>query len=271
MSGVIIAAAVVGGTGLILGIFLSVMGKKFEVPVDEKEAAVRELLPGNNCGGCGYAGCDACAKAIATEEAAVFACPVGGEPVAKQIAKVMGTSAGKAKRMTAFVHCAGDCKAAPSQYEYSGVRDCSVMPFLPDGGPKACTYGCLGFGSCVKACEFDAIHVENGIARVDREKCKACGKCVAACPRHLISLIPYDARFEVACSSKDKGKDVTALCKVGCIGCGICERNCPNQSISVQDNLALIDHDACKNCGICAQKCPRKIIETRFELHSARN
>ncbi|MCH3987048.1 MAG: RnfABCDGE type electron transport complex subunit B [Lachnospiraceae bacterium] len=264
MSGIIIAAVVVGGTGLALGFFLSIMGKKFEVPVDEKEAKVRELLPGNNCGGCGYAGCDACAKAIAAGQAPVGACPVGGEPVAKQIAQIMGSSAGEMRRMTAWVRCEGDCQKAPAKYKYSGVQDCSVMPFLPDGGPKICTYGCLGFGSCVKACEFDAIHVKDGVAAVDRDKCKACGKCVAACPRHLISMVPYDNRYVVDCASRDKGKDVMGACSVGCIGCRICEKNCPADAVHVTDNLAVIDYDKCKNCGICASKCPRKIITQRF-------
>ena len=138
------------------------------------------------------------------------------------------------------------------------------MPFLPDGGPKICTYGCLGFGSCVKACEFDAIHVKDGVAAVDRDKCKACGKCVAACPRHLISMVPYDNRYVVDCASRDKGKDVMGACSVGCIGCRICEKNCPADAVHVTDNLAVIDYDKCKNCGICASKCPRKIITQRF-------
>ena len=260
MTGIIIAAAVVSIVGLILGLFLGFMGKKFAVEVDQKEIDVRAELPGNNCGGCGYAGCDALAKAIAAGEAEVGACPVGGEPVAKKIAAIMGSEVGDSKRMTAFVKCAGDCEKAKENYHYTGVQDCTVMPFVPNGGSKACTYGCMGYGSCVKACPFDAIHIVNGIAVVDKEKCKACGKCVATCPRHLIELIPYDAKQVVKCASKDKGKDVMSVCQTGCIGCMMCTKQCEFGAITVENNIAHIDYDKCTGCGKCAEKCPKKII-----------
>lgn len=260
MTGIIIAACVVGGVGLLLGLFLGVMGKKFAVEVDEKEIQVRAQLPGNNCGGCGYAGCDGLAKAIAKGEAAVGACPVGGDAVSKRIAEIMGSDAGESVRMTAFVKCAGDCEKTKESYNYSGVEECSVMPFVPNGGSKSCTYGCMGYGSCVKACPFDAIHIVNGIAIVDKDACKACGKCVATCPRHLIEIIPYDAQYAVTCASKDKGKDVMAACSVGCIGCMLCVKQCEFGAIEVVNNIAHIDYDKCVGCGKCAQKCPKKII-----------
>ena len=175
MSGIIIAAVVVSCTGLLLGLFLGVMGKKFYVEVDQKEIDVRAELPGNNCGGCGYAGCDALAKAIAAGEAPANACPVGGAPVAAKIGAIMGEEVGESVRMTAFVKCAGDCDKAKENYVYSGAMDCTAMNVVPNGGSKACTYGCMGYGSCVKACPFDAIHIVNGIAVVDKGKCKACG------------------------------------------------------------------------------------------------
>ena len=134
------------------------------------------------------------------------------------------------------------------------------MSFVPNGGPKSCNYGCLGYGSCVKACPFDAIHVVDGVAQVDVKKCKACSKCVAACPKHLIELVPYDAAHIVRCSSKDKGKDVMKACSVGCIGCHLCEKNCPSDAVHVIDNIAYIDQDKCTGCGVCAEKCPKKII-----------
>lgn len=260
MTGIIIAAVVVSCVGLVLGLFLGVMGKKFAVEVDQKEIDVREQLPGNNCGGCGYAGCDALAKAIAAGEAAVGACPVGGDAVAAKIAEIMGAEAEKSVRMIAVVKCAGDCDKAKENYKYTGVEDCSVMPFVQNGGPKACTYGCLGYGSCVKACPFDAIHIVNGIAVVDKEKCKACGKCVAVCPRHLIELVPYDAKYVVSCASNDKGKDVMSVCQTGCIGCMICTKQCEAGAITVENNVAHIDQDKCTGCGKCAEKCPKKII-----------
>lgn len=249
MTGIIIAACAVGVTGLLLGLFLGFMGKKFAVEVDQKEIDVRAELPGNNCGGCGYAGCDALAKAIAAGEADCGACPVGGAPVAAKIAAIMGAEAGSQERMTAFVKFGGDCDKAKNNYVYSGVQDCKQAALSTGGGPKACTFGCMGFGSCVKVCEFDAIHIENGIAVVDREKCVACGKCVKECPKHLIELVPYDNKCFVACNSNDKGKDVKAVCQAGCIGCKLCERNCEFDAIHVENNLAHIDYSKCTNCG----------------------
>ena len=261
MTGIIIAAAVVSIVGLLLGLFLGFMGKKFAVEVNQKEIDVRAELPGNNCGGCGYAGCDALAKAIVAGEADCGACPVGGSTVAGKIAAILGQSASDVARMTAFVKCGGDCEKAKENYVYSGVRDCAMVGIAPNGGPKACTYGCLGFGTCVKACPFDAIHVVNGVAVVDKEKCKACGKCVAACPRSIIELIPYESSFAVNCSSKNKGKDVMQVCSVGCIGCQMCVKQCEFGAITVENNIAHIDQSKCTACGKCAEKCPKKIIK----------
>ena len=260
MTGIIIAAVVVSCTGLLLGLFLGVMGKKFYVEVDQKEIDVRAELPGNNCGGCGYAGCGALAKAIAAGEAPANACPVGGAAAAAKIGAIMGAEVGDSVRMTAFVKCAGDCDKAKENYVYSGAMDCTVMNVVPNGGSKTCTYGCLGYGSCVNACPFDAIHIVNGIAVVDKDACKACGKCVATCPRHLIELIPYDSKYTVQCSSNDKGKDVMSACSVGCIGCMLCTKQCEFGAITVVNNVAHIDYSKCTGCGKCAEKCPKKII-----------
>ncbi len=257
---VAIAAAIVGAVGIFVGLFLGAAGIKFKVETDEKEEAVLAALPGNNCGGCGFAGCSGLAAAIAKGEAPVNACPVGGEAVGSKIAQIMGVDAGSSERMAAYVHCQGGCGKASVDYEYTGAQDCRVMAFVPGGGPKSCNSGCMGYGSCVKACPFDAIAVTDGVAVVDKEKCKACGKCVAACPKHLISLIPYHAKQVVACSSTDKGPVTMKACTVGCIGCGICVRNCPNGAVAVQDFHAAIDHGKCTGCGICAEKCPKKAI-----------
>ena len=135
-----------------------------------------------------------------------------------------------------------------------------MMAFIPGSGAKNCTYGCMGFGSCVKACPFDAIHVVNGIAVVDQEACKACGKCVAKCPRHLIELVPYDKQIRVACGSHAKGKAVTTACELGCIGCKKCEKNCPSEAITVTDFCAHIDYDKCTGGGKCKEVCPRHVI-----------
>lgn len=260
ITGIVLAAVIVGGVGLFIGVFLSVAGKLFTVEIDDREQAIINALPGNNCGGCGYAGCSGLAAAIVKGDAQVHACPVGGSDVATKISKIMGVEAGEHIRMTAFVKCAGTREKATRDYIYYGIEDCWMMDFVQNGGPKSCNYGCLGFGSCVKACPFDAIHIDDGVAVVDKDACKACGKCIATCPKKLIEFIPYDQKHVVQCSSKDKGKQVMSVCKAGCIGCKICEKTCPVGAITVTDNLAHIDSEKCTNCGLCAEKCPKKII-----------
>ena len=182
MTGVIMAAVVVGLIGLLIGLLLGFAAKAFAVPVDEKEIEVREFLPGNNCGGCGYAGCDALAKAIAAGEAPVNACPVGGAAVAEKIGNVMGVAAGESVKMVAYVKCSGTCDKAGIKANYYGISDCKRAAAIPGRGDKACSFGCMGFGSCVAACKFDAIHVEHGVAIVDKEKCVNCGMCKKVCP-----------------------------------------------------------------------------------------
>ena len=261
VTGIILAAAVVGILGILIGIFLGVASEKFKVQVDEKEILVRNELPGNNCGGCGYAGCDALAKAIAAGQAEVGACPVGGASTAEKIGAIMGVAGGTAEKKVAFVKCKGTCDKTKVQYNYYGVDDCKKVSVVPGAGEKACTYGCMGYGSCVKACAFDAIHVVDGVAVVDKEKCVACGKCVSSCPNHLIELVPYKAEHLVQCSSHDKGKDVKSVCESGCIGCTLCTKQCEFDAIHMEDNLAVIDYEKCTNCGKCAEKCPVKVIQ----------
>ena len=261
VTGIIIAAAVVGILGILIGVFLGIASEKFKVEVDEKEILVRNELPGNNCGGCGYAGCDALAKAIAAGQAEVGACPVGGASTAEKIGAIMGVAGGTTEKKVAFVKCKGTCDKTKVQYNYYGVDDCKKVSVVPGAGEKACTYGCMGYGSCVKACAFDAIHVVDGVAVVDKEKCVACGKCVSSCPNHLIELVPYKAEHLVQCSSHDKGKDVKSVCESGCIGCTLCTKQCEFDAIHMENNLAVIDYEKCTNCGKCAEKCPVKVIQ----------
>lgn len=260
INGVMAAALLVGAAGLLIGLFLGIAAIKFKVEVDEREEAIVGALPGNNCGGCGYAGCSGLAAAIAKGEAPVNACPVGGDPVGNQIAQIMGVEAQSGVRQVAFVKCQGSCDKAKIDYEYHGVEDCRMLAFVPNGGAKSCNYGCLGYGSCTAVCPFDAIHVVDGVAVVDKEACKACSKCVEICPKHLIELIPYEAKHAVACSSKEKGPVVMKECTVGCIGCGLCKKVCPADAITVENFIAHIDQEKCTGCGACKEKCPKKAI-----------
>lgn len=260
IQGILIAALLVGVIGGFIGLFLGAAGIKFKVEADPREEAVLGALPGNNCGGCGYAGCSGLAAAIAKGEAPANACPVGGEAVGAKIAEIMGVAAQDREPMVAYVHCQGDCEKAGTDYDYTGAEDCRMMAFVPNGGPKSCNSGCLGYGSCVKACPFDAIHIINGVAVVDREKCKACGKCIAVCPKNIISLVPKKARTMVACSSTDKGPVAMKACTAACIGCGICVKNCPAGAVRVENFHAIIDYGKCTSCGACVEKCPKKAI-----------
>lgn len=259
MQGIIIATLVVGVIGLLIGVALVATGKKFYVEVDEREIEVRENLPGNNCGACGYAGCDAVAAAIAKGDAPVNACPVNSADKIEKISEIMGVEALSAVRNVAFVRCAGDCNATSNKCNYIGIDDCRAA-VLAGISIWECDYGCLGYGSCVKACEFDAIHVVNGVAIVDSEKCVGCGQCAAACPKKLIELIPADKTVAVRCSNHDRGPEVKKVCSAGCIGCKLCTKQCEHEAILVDGNLAHIDYGKCVGCGKCAEKCPSKII-----------
>lgn len=257
---VVVATVVVGGVGLLIGVLLGIAGKLLAVPVDEKEIAVRELLPGNNCGGCGFPGCDGLAKAIANGEAPVGQCPVASSEAKAQMAQVIGASAEEGVKQVAFVHCAGTCDKAEYKYYYHGLHDCRKLALIPGHGEKQCEYGCMGYGSCVKECQFDAIHIVNGVAVVDKEACVACGKCIKVCPNQLISLVPYEAKTAVVCNSKEKGKLVKDACVAGCAACGLCAKICEAGAIVMEDNLPKFDYEKCNGCGKCAEKCVQKCI-----------
>lgn len=258
---ILTASGVLAIMGTAFGLMLAYASKKFAVAVDERIPLVREALPGANCGACGFPGCDGYAAAVVSGKAKTNGCPVGGAKVAEAVSKIMGVQAESTRKMVAKVRCNAKCF---NKYEYSGYASCTAANAL-SGGPLSCSYGCMGLGTCVQVCAFDALHInENGVAEVDKEKCTACNRCVEACPKGLISLIPYDQITVVQCRNIEIGGHVKKNCDNACIACRICEKNCPHDAIHVENNVAVVDFEKCVNCGICVSKCPTKAIAGRL-------
>ncbi len=259
ISNIYIPALIFAGMGIVLGVLLAVASRVFAVKTDERCDKIIEVLPGANCGGCGYSGCSALAEAIVKGDAPANACRAGGAVCAEKIGEIMGVSVTAQVPVHARVLCSGDCEKATSKCHYEGVQDC-ISADRMYGSDKACAFGCMGLGSCVAVCKYGALQVRDGLAKVDTSRCVGCGACVAVCPKHLITLVPVTAKYVVDCHSTDAGSLVRKNCTVGCIGCKICEKNCPSSAVHVVDNLAVIDQSLCTSCGLCADKCPRKII-----------
>ena len=256
---IISAVVVIGIIGLVFGCLLEYASIIFHVDKDPRIDKIIETLPGANCGGCGFAGCSAYAKAVVEENAPVTKCSVGGAAAAEKIADIMGVTAEVGAKKAARVLCGGTCDKASDKYTYFGVSDCRAAAKLA-GGAKSCSYGCLGLGTCQSVCQFGAISIEDGIAKVDSEKCTACGMCVSVCPKHIIELVEVKKPVSVRCKNKDRGPAANKVCKASCIGCGICAKNCPKHAITIENNLAYIDYSKCVGCGICKEKCPKKAI-----------
>ena len=255
--------ALMGVMGLIFGIVLAIASIVFRVHQDERIGLIRAALPGANCGGCGYPGCDGYASGVVNEGAAVNKCSVGGAKVAEAIAKIMGVDAGATVPVRAFLKCKGTCEASPRQLIYDGIKDCRSAVTVPGGSPNACPFGCVGLGTCVKVCQFGALSMgDDGLPKVDVTKCVGCGACVSACPKGMLCLVPVTADVIVACNSHWKGPMVKSVCSAGCIGCTLCEKKCPKQAITIEHDLAVIDQSKCIKCGICAKVCPAKCIKT---------
>ncbi len=260
MSDMLYAAIMIGGVGLFVGIFLAFASKVFAVEVNQKEQDIRDVLPGANCGACGYSGCNALAAAIARGDAPANACIVGQEPVANQIRWIVGGKSEGVVRNVAFVRCTGDCDSTFDRYDYSGPRTCAAVALAPEGGPKSCSFGCIGCGDCVSQCEFGALSIIRGVAVVDQEKCLDCRKCMKACPKNLIIEVPYYRASHIGCMNPMKGKAVTQNCKTGCISCGKCAKNCPAGAIDLSGGFPVIDYEKCTDCGACKDGCPRHCI-----------
>lgn len=261
MNPIVLAVLSVAIIALLCSVMLVVASKVMAVPEDPLFPAVRECLPGANCGACGYAGCDGYAKALATgEEKRTNLCVPGGDGAAANIAGVLGVEAEDVIEMVAAVFCGGDCTLAPERADYEGTLSCAAAKLI-SGGPKACAYGCLGYGDCANVCPVHAISIVKGIAVVDPNLCIGCGICSKTCPNHIIHMIPQVQKVIDRCSNPNMGKPVMEVCKVGCIGCTKCSKVCPEGAITMEGNLAHVDYQKCTGCGTCVEACPTKSIQ----------
>jgi RnfABCDGE-type electron transport complex B subunit len=247
--------------GFLFGGLLAFAGQKFAVAEDPRIEDIANVLPGANCGGCGFPGCRNFAEAVVEGKARVDGCPVGRAAVAAAVAAIMGveTSADTEPKV-ARVYCQGSKDVAQDKSVYRGMEDCAAAAALNGGGHKACASGCLGLGSCVRACTFGAISIRDGVATVDTDACTGCGRCVAACPKALIMLAPKSKSVHVLCRNTERGAVARKQCQTACIGCRACVRVCPTGAITVDNNLASIDYGRCDSCGACVEKCPTKCL-----------
>ncbi len=261
MNVVLLTILTLVGLGVISAVVLYMASKKFYVFEDTRIDVVEEILPATNCGGCGFPGCRAFAEALVkADDISSMNCPVGGSATMAKVAEALGKVAGNAKPQVAVVRCNGTCEHRPKLNNYDGAISCAVAAALY-GGETGCSYGCLGCGDCVEACKYDAMFMdeETGLPVIKEDKCIACGKCVEACPKNIIEMRnigPKSRRIFVSCVNKDKGPVAKKSCEVACIGCNKCFKICPHDAITMADNLAYIDDDACKLCRKCVEVCP---------------
>lgn len=245
--------------GGLFGFLLAFAGKVFKVEIDERIIQIYEQLPGANCGGCGYAGCNALATAIVEGKASTTACTAASVEASVEISRIMGIEPIAPVKMRAQVMCSGTIEHAKKKYIYVGAQDCLSAVRL-GGGDKVCPNGCIGLGTCVSKCKFDAIKVVDGVAAIDYKKCTGCGTCIGACPKRIIKLVPFKNEHWVGCMSVENAKDTRSYCDVGCISCRLCEKSCESDAIHVDHYVASILYDKCVECGKCIDKCPRHII-----------
>ncbi|MCD6354632.1 MAG: Fe-S cluster domain-containing protein [Prolixibacteraceae bacterium] len=267
---IIYTIVILSAIGVSAAVILFVVSQKFKVFEDPRIDEVEEALPGANCGGCGFAGCRAFAEAcVKTGDLSELACPVGGNDTMSKVAEILGLEAVKKAPRVAFIRCNGTCDHRPKTNAFDGVTTCAISASVYSGETD-CQWGCLGYGDCVAACEFDAIDLREGmgVPLILDDKCVACGACVEACPKDLIELrkkYPKDRKVVVACRNQDKGGVARKACEVACIGCGNCEKECNFDAITIENNLAFIDSDKCKLCRKCVPVCPtHAIIELNF-------
>lgn len=241
----------------VLGTALGFFREKFKVERDPKIDEVREALPGANCGGCGYPGCDGYAEAVATGRAPTTKCTAGGSATAEAVSKIMGVDAAREDVVTVLL-CQGTKAVAVSKGEYVGVQTCRAAK-LSTGSVKACSWGCQGFGDCVNVCKFDALAMgEDGLPHVNYDNCTGCGMCAEECPQQLFVMVPREKKGSIVlCSNRNVIKaNVLKTCKTGCIKCEICVKSCPEKCITMVNGIPVTDYSKCTSCGVCVQKCP---------------
>lgn len=262
MTQIIPAVVIVAGIGIIAGLLLCVLSKLMAVKTDEKATEIENILPGTNCGACGFAGCAAYASALSQGKITdTGLCAPGGNEASAKIAEAIGIPACNVMPVTAVVCCKGTSDKADKKMIYSGVASCQLATQL-FGGDKSCTYGCLGLGDCARACPYDAILLCDGVAVVNPSLCRACKVCVNTCPKKLIELMPKgQLTAAVLCKNHDKGADTKKVCSIGCIGCAKCVKVCPNSAITMDNFVARVDNSQCTACGICSEACPTKAID----------
>ncbi len=267
-AGILIPVLILGGLALALGLLIALISKLFSIKADKLQEEVMAALPQANCGACGFTGCEGYAKWLASGGKDTGKCPVGGPSLAVTLGTLLGVEAKAAEPPVAHVMCKGTHDNTSKRYEYTGTKTCASAHAV-FSGPNSCTYGCIGFGDCVEACKFDAIDIRDGIAVINEFKCKSCEKCVPACPKKLIFMIPKGHQtYKVECRNHWPGGETRKHCKVGCIACQRCVKVCPTQAIHMDENLAVIDPAKCNNCGECYKVCPTKSISTPEDLYS---